>query len=107
MLEQSGIGWHESENDPTPFIKYILGVILAAYREFESRIDLFDEKLPAVELVRRAIGEKIGKFTKSEIMELVPSVGKTSIENSLKKLVDEGVIVRHGTGKATFYTRND
>ena len=106
-MEQSGIGWHEAKNDPTPFIKYILGVILAAYREFESRIDLFDEKLPAVELVRRAISEKIGKFTKSEIMELVPSVGKTSIENSLKKLVDEGVIIRHGTGKATFYTRND
>ena len=41
-----------------------------------------------MELVRRAITEKIGKFTKSEIMELVPSVGKTSIENSLKKLVD-------------------
>lgn len=107
VLEQSGIGWHEAKNDPTPFIKYILGVILAAYREFESRIDLFDEKLPAVELVRRAIENKIGKFTKSEIMELVPSVGKTSIENSLKKLVDEGVIIRHGTGKATFYTRND
>ncbi len=107
VLEQSGIGWHEAKNDPTPFIKYLLGVILAAYREFESRIDLFDEKLSAVELVRRAIGEKIGKFTKSEIMELVPSVGKTSIENSLKKLVDEGAIIRHGTGKATFYTRND
>lgn len=107
VLAQSGVGWHEGKNDPTPFIKYILGIILAAYREFESRIDLFDEKLPAAELVRRAVGEKIGKFTKSEIMELVPSVGKTSVENSLKKLVDEGVIVRHGTGKATFYTRND
>ena len=107
VLEQSGIGWHEAGNDPTPFIKYILGVILAAYRAFESRIDLFDEKLPAVELVRRAIGEKIGKFTKSEIMEIVPSVGKTSVENSLKTLVEEGVIIRHGTGKATFYTHND
>lgn len=107
VLGKSDIGWHESENDPTPFIKYLLGVILAAYREFESRIDLFDEKLPAVELVRRAVRKKIGKFTKSEMMELVPTVGKTSIENSLTKLVDEGFIIRHGTGKATFYTRND
>lgn len=106
-LEQSGIGWHEAENDPSPFIKYILRIILSAYREFESRIDLFDEKLPAVELVRRAVLEKLGKFTKSDIMELVPSIGKTSVENSLKKLVEEGTIIRHGTGKATFYTRND
>ena len=106
-LEQSGIGWHEAENDPSPFIKYILRIILSAYREFESRIDLFDEKLPAVELVRGAVLEKLGKFTKSDIMELVPSIGKTSVENSLKKLVEEGTIIRHGTGKATFYTRND
>lgn len=107
VLEKSGIGWHEGENDATPFIKYILGIILAAYRDFESRIDLADEKLPAIEQVRNAIAEKIGKFTKSEIMELVPAVGKASIENSLKKLVEEGFIKRHGKGKATFYTRAD
>lgn len=106
-LEVSGSGWHEAENDPTAFIKYVLGVILAAYREFESRIDLFDEKLPALELVRRAIEEKIGRFTKSEIMELVPSIAKTSVENSLKKLTEEGAIKRYGNGRATYYIRND
>ena len=100
-------GWHECESDPTPFIKYLLGIILAAYREFESRVNLVDDKLPAIEMVRNAISEKIGKFTKSEIMELVPSVGKASVENSLKKLTEEGFILRHGSGKATFYTRND
>lgn len=106
VLQQSSIGWQDGNDDPTPFIKYILGIILASYRDFESRVDLFDDKLSAFELVHRAIDEKIGKFTKSEIMELVPSVGKTSVENSLKKLLDEGIIVRHGSGKATFYTRN-
>lgn len=40
-------------------------------------------------------------------MELVPSIGKASVENSLKKLVDEGFIKRHGKGKSTFYTRTD
>ena len=99
--------WHEGLNDPTPFIKYLLGIILAAYREFESRVDLFNEKLPAIELVRKAIDEKIGKFTKSEIMELVPSISKASIENALKKLTEDGIIQRHGNGKATFYTRTD
>ena len=107
VLEQCGYGWHEGKNNPTPFIKYILGIILAAYRDFESRIHLIDEKLPAIEQVRNAIKEKIGKFTKSEIMELVPSIGKASVENSLKRLVEEGAIERHGRGKATFYTRGD
>lgn len=104
-LEQSGIGWHEDKNDPTPFIKYLLRIILSAYREFESRVDIFSEKLPAVELVRRAVEQKIGKFTKNEIMELVPSVGRSSIENALNQLIKENIIERHGKGKATFYTR--
>ena len=37
-------------------------------------------------------------------MELVPSIGKASVENSLKKLIEDGTIHRHGKGKATFYT---
>ena len=44
-LRVSGLGWHEGVNDATPFVKYYLGIILAAYREFESRVDLFDEGL--------------------------------------------------------------
>ena len=107
VLKQCGDGWHEAEDDPIPFVKYMLGIILAAYRDFESRINLVDDKLPAIEQVRGAIKEKIGKFTKSEIMELVPGIGKASVENSLKKLTEEGVIERHGSGKSTFYTRRD
>ena len=107
VLNVSGNGWHNGDNDPTPFVKYLLGIILSAYRDFESRVDLFDEKLPAIDLVRKAINVKIGKFTKSEIMELVPSIGRASVENSLKKLTEDGTIARHGKGKATFYTRKD
>ena len=57
--------------------------------------------------MRKAVCEKIGKFTKSEIMELVPSLSKASVENSLTQLMKEGVVDRHGKGKATFYTRAD
>ncbi|MFI3214578.1 MAG: Fic family protein [Lachnospiraceae bacterium] len=106
VLEECGINWHENINNPVPFIKYILGIILAAYRDFEMRVDYVEEKLPAIEQVRKAVGNKIGKFTKSEIMELVPTIGKASIENSLKKLTEEGFITRHGKGKATFYIMN-
>lgn len=99
-------GWHEGINNPTSFVKYLLGIILSAYRDFESRVDLINEQLPAIELVRRAVNDKIGKFTKSEIMEIVPSIGKASVENALKKLIEDGTIQRHGKGKSTFYTRN-
>lgn len=91
--------------EASKFIKYLLKVILSAYRDFEDRVDVFGEKLSAAELVRRAVGSKIGKFTKSEIMEMVPTISKTSVESSLNKLIQENVIERHGNGKATFYTR--
>jgi len=105
ILEQCGVGWHDGENDPVPFIKYILGIILAAYRDFENRFEITDEKILAIDQVRNAIDKKIGKFTKGDIMEVTPSISESSVRSSLKKLVDEGYIKRHGENKNTFYTR--
>ena len=106
VLQSASVGWHDEMNDPTPLIKYLLGTILSAYRDFEDRVNLGDGKLPAVEQVRQAVKMKIGRFTKSEIMELCPGIGKTSVENSLKALVEDSFITPHGQGKATYYTRN-
>ncbi len=106
-LEQCQKGWNEGEEDPAPFIKYLLQTILAAYRDFEERVSLADEKLPAIEMVRRAVYNKIGKFTKSEVMELCPTISKASVENSIKQLVDQGLLLKHGSGRSTFYTRSD
>ena len=106
-LKKSDINWNNGENDLTPFIKYILGTVLSAYRDFEQRVILVEDKASAIDLVRNAVNNTIGKFTKSDIMELVPSVGKTSVENSLKILIEEGVIGRDGKGKATFYFRKN
>lgn len=107
VLEQCQKGWTENAEDPTSFIKYLLQTVLAAYRDFEERVALVDEKLPAIEMVRRAVYNKIGKFTKSEVMELCPALSKASIENAIKQLVEKGLLVRHGTGRSTFYTRSD
>ena len=37
-LEKSDMNWNSEENDITLFIKYMLGTILAAYRDFEERV---------------------------------------------------------------------
>ena len=54
-LEQCQKGWTENAEDSTPFIKYLLQTILAAYRDFEERVMLVDEKLPAIETVCRTV----------------------------------------------------
>lgn len=105
-LAQCQQGWHEDKEDPTPFIKYLLSIILAAYREFEDRVALVGEKLPALEIVRRAAYGKVGKLTKSQLMELCPTLSKSSVESAIKKLVAEGALTMHGNGPGTFYTRN-
>lgn len=104
-LEQSGVGWHENQEDAEPFVKYLLGIILSAYRDFEERVDLYDLKPSALDQVKRAVEMKLGKFTKSDIMELCPSISRASVENSLSRLVEEKYIERHGKGRGTFYTR--
>lgn len=104
-LRRSRDGWLEGTEDATPFIKYLLGTILAAYKDFEDRFELLEEKLPALEMVRKATGYKIGKFTKQDIMELCPSISISSVENSLRKMVENRELIRGGSGRATYYIR--
>ncbi len=104
-LKQSQTGWHEGREDTVPFIKYLLGTILAAYKDFADRFALVETKLSALETVRRASQEKIGRFTKQDIRELCPSLSISSIEGALRKLVASGELKRDGAGKNTCYYR--
>jgi len=104
-LAASQNGWHNGADDPVPFIKYLLGTILAAYRDFEDRFALVEVKRSALDMVRLATQYKIGRFTKQDIRELCPSLSISSIEGSLRKLVDNGELKREGKGKNTFYYR--
>lgn len=102
---QAQIGWHEGTEDVVPFIKYLLGTVLAAYKDFEDRFALVETKLPALETVRRAALHKIGRFTKQDIRELCPSLSISSIEGALRKLVSSGELKREGSGKNICYYR--
>lgn len=104
-LAESQIGWHEGTEDVVPFIKYILGTILAAYKDFEDRMALVETKLPAIEMVKRASENKIGRFNKQDIRELCPTLSDSSIEGALRKLVASGELQREGKGKNTCYFR--
>ena len=104
-LGASRNGWHEGNDDPVPFIKYLLGTILAAYRDFEDRFALVETKRSALETVRLATQQKIGRFTKQDIRELCPSLSLSSLEGALRKMVDSGELRREGNGKNIHYFR--
>lgn len=104
-LDQAQTGWHEGTEDAVPFIKYLLGTILAACKDFEDRFALVETKLSALETVNRASMNKIGRFTKQDIRELCPSLSVSSIEGALRKLVKAGELKKEGAGKNTCYYR--
>lgn len=104
-LRQAQEGWHEGTEDAVPFIKYLLGIILSAYRDFEERFSLVEQKKPALETVRQATLSKIGRFSKQDIRELCPALSVSSIEGALRKLVASGELKREGNGKSTCYYR--
>ena len=104
-LRQAQEGWHEGTEDAVPFIKYLLGIILSAYRDFEERFSLVEQKKPTLETVRQATLSKIGRFSKQDIRELCPALSVSSIEGALRKLVASGELKREGNGKKTCYYR--
>ncbi len=108
-LEKADYRWHEGENDSIPFIRYMLQVILATYLEFEERVDLMSEKgnSTAYVVVRKYAEGKIGKFTGADTIVNCPSIGRSSALAALKKLTEEGVLRKEGSGRNTFYVRSE
>ncbi|MGI6317046.1 MAG: Fic family protein [Christensenellales bacterium] len=104
-LSASQDGWHVGKNDPVPFIKYLLRTILSAYKDFEDRFALVETKRTALETVRLATYNKIGRFTKQDMRELCPFLSLSSVEGALRKLVEAGELKREGGGRNTCYYR--
>lgn len=106
-LQQSSYNWHENANDYSPFVSYTLGIILAAYKEFLSRVQLVAEKgLSKPERVREIIREKIGKITKTEIMTMCPDISQVTVQRALNDLTTSGEIIKIGDGRYTSYMWN-
>ena len=102
-LEDSQVGWHEQQDDPTSFVKYLLSTIIAAYRDFDDRIQIVSPT--SLDTVKNAIDNKLGKFTKKDILELCPGLSASTVERHLKKLVADGTIEKLGGGRTTMYVK--
>lgn len=107
-LHSSSIKWHENVNDYEPFVKYMLGIIVAAYREFSSRVRLItSEKMSKPERIREIIKNTIGTITKAEILKRCPDISQITVQRTLTDLVESGDIIKIGGGRYTKYTWNN
>ena len=106
-LQSSSQGWHEEENDYAHFVRYMLGVILSAYRDFSSRVKvLITSGMSKPERIREIIKDTLGKITKTEIMQKCPDISQVTVQRTLNDLVKSGDIIKIGGGRYTSYIWN-
>lgn len=106
-LLESSQGWHEEKNDYLPFTQYLLGVIVAAYRDFCSRVQyLSTGGFSKPERVREIIKGTLGKITKAEIIQKCPDISQVTIQRTLNDLVQQNEIIKLSGGRYTTYTWN-
>ena len=107
-LQQSSYGWHDETNEYASFAGYYLGVILAAYREFDERAELLLNKdVSKPDRVRETIRYNLGTITKSDIMGKCPDISQITIQRTLAELQEKNEIKKIGGGRYTSYVWNE
>ncbi|HEW2161441.1 TPA: Fic family protein [Streptococcus pneumoniae] len=105
-LQNSSEKWHTGENDELPFMKYMLGIIMKAYKECDNRFKLIgEEKLTSPERVFSVIQKSLEPLSKKDIMILCPDISQRTIERALKELQDSEKIRQVGSGRSTKYIK--
>lgn len=106
-LQTSSTNWHNGINDYESFAGYILGVIVAAYKEFSSRVKLLTTAgLSKPDRIREIIKQTVGTITKAEILTKCPDISQITVQRTLVELQNTGDIIKIGGGRYTKYTWN-
>ena len=107
VLQQSSQNWHEGTNDYAPFVTYTLGFLVAAYRDFETRIELLTNRgLSKPDRVREIVKQHLGKITKAEILEKCPDISQITVQRALAEMLKNGEITKLSGGRYTSYIWN-
>ena len=105
-LQESSNGWNTGRNNYIPFLRYMLGTVIKAYREFEDRVThLVNRNVTKADRIRMIFDQRLGKVSKADIVMECPDISVSMIEQTLKKLLEEGFIEKVGRGKQTAYVR--
>ncbi len=107
-LKKSSVKWHSSENDYSYFVEYYLGIILNAYKEFASRINIAEsKKKTSYDKIINIFKDNIIPIDKSFIMNKCPNLSEITVERALNKLLNENKIIKISSGRYTKYKWNN
>ena len=98
-LLRSSRKWHEAEHDLRPWWNYFLGMLTAAYKEFEARVGTIAFARGAKrERVRRTIANLPPRFTIADLRRACPGVSYPTLQRALADLRKEKKIRCLGRG---------
>lgn len=106
-LYKSSQGWHDGVHNPMPWIEYALGVLMAAYKEFEERVNLAEnQRGTKANLVMETILRFHGEFSIQEIEQACPNVSRPTMHRVLAVLKNEGMVDCIVPGRHARWKRN-
>lgn len=98
-LHRSSQGWHEGRHDLRPWVQYFFGTLIAAYKEFESRVGtIASAKGAKRELVRNAIAHLLPRFTIGELSRVCKGISHRTLVRALEDLREDGKVRCLGKG---------
>jgi Fic family protein len=105
-LQRSTVGWHEDEHDLAPWTDYFLGIINAAYREFENRTGLVNGRGSKRALITTFIQSSLSdEFSVAQVRDASPGVSDAYLSKVLGQLKSDGVIEPIGRGRSARWRR--
>ena len=103
-LQESSRGWHEGQGTYLPFVTYYLQIILAAYKDFDERVQSGTSKdLTKSGRISKLLETSLQRWSKADIHNHYPDISESTIELTLAKLIREDEIVKIGEKKGTEY----
>lgn len=101
-LNQCSQGWHEGKHTLIPWTEYMLGIEIAAYRDFENRMGSMNTPRGSKsDLVLNSIKNFHGAFTVRELQDQCPNVGIDLIRRILRNERQKGRVECSGRGPSS------
>lgn len=104
-LAASDANWPEGRHDHLPFTEYLLGVVLAAYRELEKNTVLDLDHGSRTRMVELAVSALPSQFRFADVTKRCPLVNEGTVRTILNRLAKEGKIVSEGLGRNATWRR--
>ncbi|MDQ3720435.1 MAG: Fic family protein [Actinomycetota bacterium] len=105
-LQKSTESWHGGQHTIWPWMQYFLGVLTAAYKQFEERTAAIPSYGSKSKLVKQFIRASLPEtFTISDIRQAAPGVSDKTIRLVLIELRDAGALESLGRGPSARWRR--